>query len=201
MRDWIQSDRLLLRCWQPADAPLLREAIDASLTELQMWVPWALEEPSPSAVLEDRLRGMQAKFASGEDWAFAVFDAAGTRLLGGAGLHPRGTTDHLEIGYWIRTEATGQGFALEAAATLCRVAFADTAFDRLEIHCDANNGRSAGVARRLGFALSRTFRQPAVTRQGTERDTLVWMLLRSDFDAAVEEVSRTRGRHGHWRPG
>ena len=122
---------------------------------------------------------MRQKFVSGADWAFAVFDSDETRLLGGAGLHPRGSTDHLEIGYWIRTDATGQGFALEAAHALCATAFVATSVDRLEIHCDAENTRSAAVARRLGFQLTKTLRQDVVTARGEKRDTLVWTLLRS----------------------
>jgi ribosomal-protein-serine acetyltransferase len=187
MLDPIRSSRLLLRSWQLDDASQLKDAIDSSLPELQAWVPWAMHEPSSLDTIATRLAVMRQKFVSGEDWAFAVFDADETRLLGGAGLHPRGTTDHLEIGYWIRTDATGQGFALEAAQALCVAAFTSTSVDRLEIHCDAGNARSASVARRLGFQLTNTLRQDIVTARGETRDTLVWTMLRS------HEVSWTPG--------
>ncbi len=95
-----------------------------------------------------------------------------------AGLHPRGSTDHLEIGYWIRTDATGNGFAVEAARAMTVAGFAATNVERLEIHCDAENGRSAAVARRLGFELTRTIREGAVTARGESRNTLVWTLRR-----------------------
>ena len=179
MLDPIRSSRLLLRSWQLDDASQLKEAIDSSLPELQAWVPWALDEPSPLEAIATRLADMRQKFVSGADWAFAVFDSDETRLLGGAGLHPRGSTDHLEIGYWIRTDATGQGYALEAAHALCATAFFSTSVDRLEIHCDAENTRSASVARRLGFQLTKTLRQDVVTARGEKRDTLVWTTLRS----------------------
>jgi hypothetical protein len=42
MKDSIRTVRLLLRCWDLEDAPLLKEAIDSSLCELQMWVPYSL---------------------------------------------------------------------------------------------------------------------------------------------------------------
>ena len=179
MLDPIRSTRLLLRCWRPEDASRLKEAIDASLPELKAWVPWAMHEPSPVDAIETRLADMRQKFLSGHDWSYAIFDADETRLLGGAGLHPRGRTDHLEIGYWIRTDATGNGFAVEAARAMCVAGFAGTTIDHLEIHCDAENTRSAAVARRLGFQLTQTIGQSAVTARGEYRDTLIWTLPRS----------------------
>ena len=44
----IHTQRLVLRCWQPTDAPLLKAAIDASLEHLRPWLPWAQHEPKTS---------------------------------------------------------------------------------------------------------------------------------------------------------
>jgi len=41
----IQTDRLLIRCYSPEDAPKLKEAIDASLDHLRPWMPWAKDDP------------------------------------------------------------------------------------------------------------------------------------------------------------
>lgn len=57
---------------------------------------------------------MRERFVANEEWACGLFDASEKRVVGGAGLHSRGTTDHLEIGYWIRSDASGQGLATEA---------------------------------------------------------------------------------------
>jgi RimJ/RimL family protein N-acetyltransferase len=35
----IETERMVLRCWDPADAGLLKEAIDASLDHLRPWMP------------------------------------------------------------------------------------------------------------------------------------------------------------------
>src|SRR5215468_9191886 len=51
----ITTERLLIRCWEPADAPALRAAIDASLDQLREWLPWALSEPTPVEELAFRL--------------------------------------------------------------------------------------------------------------------------------------------------
>ncbi len=43
----IHTRKLVLRCWNPTDAPLLKAAIDESLDELRPWMPWARNEPGP----------------------------------------------------------------------------------------------------------------------------------------------------------
>jgi RimJ/RimL family protein N-acetyltransferase len=58
----IETRRLLLRRWEPADAPLLKQAIDASLPELRAWMPWAISEPSPIEVVRQRLEGFRERF-------------------------------------------------------------------------------------------------------------------------------------------
>lgn len=191
MLERIESARLVIRCWRPEDAALLKDAIDSSLEQLREWVPWALDEPSSLETLATRLGAMRERFIAGDDWAYAIFESGESRLIGGAGLHPRGTTDHVEIGYWIRTDASGHGYATETAAALCETAFAHTAVDRLEIHCDIENARSAAVAQRLGFARDREFRQEALTLRGSHRHTIVWTLrkqaLRRNNISPIEE--------------
>jgi hypothetical protein len=37
----IHTQRMVIRCWHPQDAPLLKEAIDQNLDHLRPWIPWA----------------------------------------------------------------------------------------------------------------------------------------------------------------
>ena len=48
----IVTERLVLRCWEPRDAPLLKEAVDSSIDHLLPWMPWAAHEPQS---LEDKV--------------------------------------------------------------------------------------------------------------------------------------------------
>jgi RimJ/RimL family protein N-acetyltransferase len=178
MLEQIETKRLVIRCWRSEDAPALKDAIDSSLGQLREWVPWAMNEPSSEQALAMRLGVMRERFLAGHDWAYAVFESRESRLVGGAGLHPRGTTDHLEVGYWLRTDASGRGHASETAVALCGAAFEHTAGSRLEIHCDIENARSAAVAQRLGFTRDREFLQETPTLRGGHRHTVVWTLSR-----------------------
>jgi len=170
----ITTDRLLLRCWEPADAPALRAAIDASLEQLREWLPWAVGEPTPVEELAIRLEGFAYRFRTGDQWAFGVFDLHGGEVLGGAGLHRREAPDALEIGYWLRADAVGLGLATEAVEALARVALGPTGVTRVEIRCDPRNTRSIAVARRAGFRHLRTLVAHSTTPAGETRDTMVW---------------------------
>jgi RimJ/RimL family protein N-acetyltransferase len=180
----IGTRRLLLRCWRPEDAALLKHAIDGSLDHLRAWMPWAMAEPSPLPVLEARLAKFRNDFLSGTEWLYGIFDPAEHQVLGGAGLHRRQGPGVLEIGYWVRADVTGQGYATEAAAALTRTGFRDSTVERMEIRCDPRNLRSAAVPRRLGYRHARTLERDANTPDGQPRDTMVWELARREFSRA-----------------
>ena len=172
----IRTKRLVLRCWQRDDAPLVKDAIDSSLDELRLWMPWARTEPSPLESIAQRIEQFRRAFEEGRDWTYGILDAAESRVIGGSGLHPRTQPGRLEIGYWIRSSDTGQGFATEVAAALADRAFQLHGADGVEIRCDPRNARSAAVPQRLGFTLEQTLVGDTTAPDGSARDTQVWLL-------------------------
>lgn len=179
----IVTERLVLRCWQPADAPLVKDAIDSSLEHLRPWLPWAHDEPRPLGAVADLLAGFRARFDRGEDYVYGIFDAGESRVLGGSGLHTRVGEGALEIGYWIRADAVGRGYAGETAAALTRVAFALAHVDRVEIRVDPANESSLRIPRRLGFVEEATLRRrlPPLAPDGEPRDVVVFSMFAEDF--------------------
>jgi ribosomal-protein-serine acetyltransferase len=80
---------LVIRCYQPADAELLHEAIMSSLDHLRPWMPWAKFEPTDLASKVSLVKKFQDDFRSGRDFVFGIFNEEETRLLGSTGLHTR----------------------------------------------------------------------------------------------------------------
>lgn len=176
----IDTPRLVVRCWNPRDAAALKAAVDASLSTLQRWLPWAMHEPSPLEAIAARLAGFEEKFLGDSDWAFGIWSRRTGRLLGGAGLHPRRGPGALELGYWLRDDAVGRGIISEAATALVRAALDVARIERVEIRSDPQNVRSTSVARRLGFRLAGVLPLEAVTPAGQSRDTEVWEMTRPE---------------------
>ena len=180
----IETARLVLRCWSPADAQLLKEAVDASLEHLRPWMPWANDEATDVDSRVALLREFRAKFDLGQEFVYGIFDADESGVLGGTGLHMRSGPDVREIGYWIHVDHIGKGLATESTAALTNVAFVVDGVSRVEIRCDPVNVRSSAVPAKLGFTHEATLRQAGIAGDGSARDTMVWTLLAEEFPSS-----------------
>ncbi|HZC28309.1 MAG TPA: GNAT family protein [Gaiellaceae bacterium] len=182
----IETDRLVIRVYEPRDAPLLKEAIDASLDHLRPWMPWARHEPQPLEQKLALLRAFRGRFDLGTDFAYGVFEPDESRQLGGAGLHPRGGEGSLEIGYWIRADAVGRGLATEVTAVLTRVGFEQCALIRVDVQVDPANERSARIPRKLGFVEEGRLRRRLEPHEdgGERRDSLMFTMLAEELAAS-----------------
>ena len=184
----IETERLVVRCWEPRDAPLLKEAVDSSLEHLRPWMPWAHEDPQPLEKNVELLREFRGRFDLGQDFVYGILSADESEAVGGSGLHTRRGEGMFEIGYWIRASQVGQGFCTEATAALTRVGFELGEVERIEIRVDPANEASLAIPRKLGFVEEGTMRGVLHDSAGTPRasDAVVFALLRGEFERGVE---------------
>lgn len=181
----LRTPRLLVRCFDPADAPALKAAIDASLDHLLPWLPWAREEPQSVESKAEALRHFRARFDLDKDWNYGIFAPGGRELVGGIGLHVRGSREARELGYWIAKAHAGAGLAAEAAGALVRVCFEVERLERVEIHCDEHNARSAAIPRKLGFTHDGTLRERSERGDGSRGGRMIWSLFASEYEASA----------------
>ena len=145
---------LVLRRWRMADAGALLAAIERSRPELHRFMPWAMEEPTLASVGAFLERSWTP--TPPESFGFGLFDAGGD-VVGAFGLHGRQGPGILEIGYWVRSDRTGRGYATAAAGALTGVIFEHfPQINRVEIRCDPANVASAAIPLKLGYRLDRT---------------------------------------------
>jgi len=97
-------------------------------------------------------------------------------VLGSVGLYGRVGPDALELGYWIRTDVTGRGYASEVSEALTAAAFRDCGVARVEVRCEPNHVASAAIPRRLGFTHTRMIKEPARIAGAEPVDLMVWEL-------------------------
>jgi ribosomal-protein-serine acetyltransferase len=170
----IESERLLLRCPQTSDGTAIHAAVLASWPELTVWMEWANGEKPSIEETTRRQESKEAGFADRSDLTFGAFEKSTGEFVGMFSLFrfdwkvPSG-----EIGYWVATEKTGQGFATEATEALIELGFL-LGLVRVEIRCDAKNVRSRSVAERAGFVLEGILRSECRDPQGNLRDTCVF---------------------------
>jgi len=175
----LATDRLLLRAFQPEDAEELYAAVVESKTELGQWLSWCHADYSIHDTIEFlRLRG--EAFREGEH-SFALFEQSGQRLIGAAGINQLDpVTLRANLGYWLRTTATGHGYATEATRLIARFAFETLNLERIEIVAATGNLASQRVATAAG-ATREGIARARLRVHGVQHDAVVYSLIRSDL--------------------
>lgn len=176
----IETERLEMRCWSPADAPLFRAALDQNDSHLRPLIPFMRHEPRSLFDTAQWLRRIRAQFDNDQNYRYALF--ASKRLIGEAMILDRYKDGQLEVGYWIDSDSCGKGYATEATAACVRVAFHAIETDRVDLACAPENAASASVARKLGFTHEATLRRRTVDTEDKFRDLMIFSLLKSEFD-------------------
>ena len=184
----LETPRLRLRPPGAADGPGLNAAIAASLPELQRWMTWCPTMPT----VDDSTRNCAdagARALAATDLPLVVLDRNDGQVLGRFGLHPRDPQrGSFEIGYWLRSDRTGQGLATEAVRAMTWLATHTLGSQRVEIRCDRRNLRSQRVAERAGFILEDCIIADGHDGDGQPRDTLLYVAGSSDDVAAVLRI-------------
>ena len=181
----IHTARMVLRCWEPADAPLIAAAlIESPRSNPMPWMPWAANEPVALSQRVKWLRECRGKFDLDQDYIYGVFAPDESRVIGGTGLHTRAGEAAREIGYWIHVDFTHRGLATELSAALTRVAFEVDQVNRVEIHCDPQ----ISTARRCRATRATPSKAPCAPARSAAMacpaNSMVWSLLRDEYPAS-----------------
>lgn len=174
----MESQRLLIRAPLWNDGSKVNAAVTESMEELRPWMPWAKSMPSVEES-EINIRCSRLAFLDRSDLRLLVFLKSTGELVGSSGLHRIDwEARKFEIGYWLRTSYTGQGYMTEAVDAITRYAAEQLQANRVEIRCDSRNVRSSRVAERLGFTLEGILRNDKCDVDGVLRDTRIYSKVR-----------------------
>jgi RimJ/RimL family protein N-acetyltransferase len=147
----LRTERLVLRPWRADDAEQALGIYGDS--EIARWLSPALGRvPDPASmrlVLEQWITEDARTPAPSGRWAITAADDG--RVLGGAVLLPLppGGED-LELGWQLRQDTWGQGYAAEAGRALARWAFGHHVEEIFAV-VRTTNSRAAATARRIGM--------------------------------------------------
>ncbi len=177
--------RLRLCSWRLDDIDDVLAAIASSFAELHTWMAWAESMPTRASMVSFVNENVVA-FDADERWSYLIRELEGDQLVGSAGLSRRGRGDELEIGYWVRTDRTGRGYATEVARVLTSAAFdGDDAIATVKISMDRANVASAAVPRKLGFERDEEYERDIVT-PGHSGSGVAWVVRRDDWRARFD---------------
>lgn len=165
-----------VRPYEPGDALRLCEAARESSADVFPWLEWCHAEYSVDEAVA-WVGSRAALFAEGSEYAFAIVGGDG-RYLGGCGVNQINRAHRFgNLGYWVRSSATGRGVAREAVRQVADFAFRETGLARLEIVCALANLRSQRVAERAG-ALREGVLRGRLVLHGRSVDAVMFSLVR-----------------------
>jgi len=175
----LETPRLTLVPIDTSDAAELWEAVESSRAELAPWLPWVPFNTDQDA-------SYRYAEASAQDWdnaracRFAIRDKKSRRLHGVVGLEAFAHLHQsVELGYWLRTDATGNGYMTEASRAVIQWAFSTLHAHRVRVAAATDNHPSLHVIQRLGFRFEGIARQ-AERCHGRWLDHAVFAMLATD---------------------
>jgi len=170
----IHSARLELREYGPGDAGLVRGLL-ASGGEPEALPPGAPSDPDDvTGWLADGVHRAQRE---GTGVHLMMLDRAAGKIVGSIGLfHADWEVRSVEIGYGVRGDERGKGYASEALGAIARWALTEGGVQRAWLTANTDNTASARVAEKAGFRREGTLRRAGLEDDGLH-DLAVFSLL------------------------
>ena len=144
------TERLILRPWRVDDAPAALSAYGDA--EVARWLSPAMDQVRDEAAMRLVLQqwiGEGARLLTpGGRWAIELRDDAS--LVGGATLLPLPPDEEYEMGWQLRPDAWGQGYATETGLALAEWGF-EQGLEQVIALVRPTNARAEGTVRRIGM--------------------------------------------------
>jgi len=170
----------MLRPFRRRDLASVDDAVQASLAELARYLPWAVDYNKNTTA--HFLRDSAAAWAEARAFDFTIRGAdTPDEHLGNISVWWVSRPNLVgEIGYWIRSDSTGNGICTEAAAHVVQIGFEELGMHRITLRIAVGNRASERVAEKLGFTHEGVLRDEV--RVGNEwLDHTIWALLEPEW--------------------
>jgi RimJ/RimL family protein N-acetyltransferase len=179
-RTELSDEAVLLRPWRLEDVARVTEACqDPEIPRWTAVIPEPYTEADARGFIESTIRAWDE--GTGEA-SFAIADREDGLVLGAIGLTLQ---QHFglqgSIGYWVASDARGQGVATRALRLVSRWALQELGLPRVQLVTDPENVPSQRVAENAGFTREGLLRRYIETRRG-RRDCVMYSLLPDELD-------------------
>jgi RimJ/RimL family protein N-acetyltransferase len=150
MAQRLSTKRLALRPWEIGDAEAALSTFGDA--DVARWLTPAMDQVPDLAAMRLVLQQWVAEDSRMTTPAgrWAIEDPQDGRLIGGATLLPLPPDDEFEIGWQLRPDAWGHGYATEAGLAMAEWAF-DQGIEQVIALVRPANSRAAAMVRRIGM--------------------------------------------------
>ncbi len=191
--DPLATRRFELRPFKKRDIEPLLDAVNVSLADLYVWLPWAhrgYSRVDATRFVKETMRSWREQRAY--DFAIRADEDPG-RHIGNVSIWfiSRGFRSG-EIGYWIRSDMAGGGVATEVTARMVEVGFEDLRMHRIVLRIAVGNRASERVAEKLGFVREGILREELEVH-GKWLDHTVYSMLEHEYQAQRDRIAAWAG--------
>lgn len=173
----IETDRLRLRPFTPADAPTVKRlAGEREIAATTINIPYPYED----GMAESWIAGHADLWQRGAGVVCAVETREHCRLVGASGLRIEADHRRAELGYWVGRQWWGRGYATEAARALVAFAFDRLGLQRIFARHFASNPASGRVLQKIGMRREGVLRRHVI-KWGRFEDLVMCGLLADEF--------------------
>ena len=190
--EFVETERLVLRCYSGADAPGILELVHKNRDRLvQNFAPMAkglskVEEARSFA--DDRVEQWKARKA----FCYGIWRRASVRQIGQLQIkNVVWDVPAAELSYFIDGASQLQGFASEAISAIVRIAFQEVGFQRISVRVIPSNKESTALAKKLGFRHEGRHRSEFRCGLGELHDVNYYSLTMEDFRNGLVNVGTT----------
>ena len=175
----LKSDLVFLHKYNVKDAPELFEAISVSVDRVYPWLPWCHPKYT-IAETEAWLETRPQRWRDGKEFGFSIRDSQ-NRIVGGCGIGIGTQSWSGNLGYWLRTGFTGQGYATAATMLIAEFGIRDLQLKRIEIVAAVENISSQKVAERAGACKEGISRNKLLIHEKFH-DAIIYSFTPDDFN-------------------
>ena len=176
-----ETDKLVLRAYRAGDGAAFFDAVDEDRKDLSRWLGW-VDQHKTVDDSEASVRNNAGKWITRESLIMGIFSKDEKALYGGTGFHGFDwKVPSLEIGWFLRKNARGQGIGSDAVRLCCQLAFEHIGANRVWGTVDVLNDRSWRLFERVGFTREAHLRGDCRDHHGTVRDSFAYSMLAREW--------------------
>lgn len=173
------EENLEMRLVSERYAGELNSVVRDNLAYLHEWLPWPNEDYSVQTA-RDFIKFRLELFANNEAMAFLIFQ--NEKIVGGIGFdNPNPLNRSIEIGYWLKADAQGNGIITKCCRDLINYCLNELKINRIVIRCATENIRSQAIPERLGFTKEGILRE-AEWLHDKFVDLIVYSILKEEWE-------------------
>lgn len=177
----LTDGEIFIRPYKTTDIPAMFEAVRESIAETSVWLEWCHSDYKIEEA-EEFIKSRNAAWEREEEYSFAIFDVKTKIYLGGVGLNLINRKFQLcNLGYWIRTSATGRSLASKATRLAAQFGLTELGLNRIEVVAAVGNIPSQRAAEKAGAVREGILRK-SLPLHGRIHDCVMFSLVSEDFE-------------------